>query len=70
MSYGCHNHPPRVDSYCSGHGFDSSGMVKQCVVQNTASKECKYTLNTSDLKCKDCIHAPVISTEGNPNGTN
>lgn len=56
--YGCHNHPPYVDSYVTGRGWDRWGRVAVYHVLNTASKDCRYDLNHSDPRCKDCTHGP------------
>lgn len=57
MTYGCHNHPPRADFYPMRAGFFEDERERNVEIRNNASKDCRYTLNSSDVKCSGCKHA-------------
>ena len=69
--YGCHNHPPRVDSYRAQRGWHHFWGLGDAFprrfaimmdVQDRMSRECMYDRSSTDPQCAGCKH-----DKNNPN---
>ena len=70
MSYQCHGQPRPAagTTYPAQDGWEyqpcgAAGIIrvaKVIRVQNTASRECIYTITTKDSQCNGCQHQQVL----------